>query len=109
MNANRCLYRLAAGAHQATLEGENRRLGAVAQTELDEDPAHVRLDSLLCDDEVSRDLGIGQTLGDQSEDLGLTLRELIEPLHAGLAGRTHPRELRDEPLRDGRREQCLTR
>ncbi len=54
-----------AGDDEAGLVGEHDGLGAVAQAELVQHPAHVRLDRLLADDEPGRDLRIGQALGDE--------------------------------------------
>src|SRR5580704_13844215 len=51
------------GLHEARLEGEDHRLHAVAQPELGQQPAHVRLDGRLRDVETLGDFRVGQPVG----------------------------------------------
>ena len=53
-------------------EGEDRGLDAVLQAQLGEDAADVGLDGLLADREVTGDLPVAETAGDQREYLTLT-------------------------------------
>src|SRR6266508_3912363 len=55
-----------AGANDAGLVGEDDRLHAVAQVELAEDVRDVRLDGVLGDDELPRDLGIRESARDEA-------------------------------------------
>jgi len=54
------------GLHQARLVGGHDSLGAVAQTELGQDPADVGLDGFVADHEPFSDLEVGQSLCDQA-------------------------------------------
>src|SRR4051794_6280080 len=53
-------------------------LGAAGELELLEDRAHVRLDGMLAQEELARDLAVGLALGDERKDTALLLRESRE-------------------------------
>ena len=53
------------------LVGDDHRLRPVAQPELAQDVADVRLHRLVAEDELLGDLAIRETLRDEPEDLGL--------------------------------------
>lgn len=63
---------------QAVLVGEHDDLDAVAQTQLAQDRADVRLDRGLAEEDALGDLGVGESQGDGGEDLALLLRERPE-------------------------------
>ena len=65
------------------LVGEDHRVDAVAQAELHEDVAHVRLDGVLGDHELGRDLGVRQAPGKQAERVALAGGEAVERRSAG--------------------------
>jgi len=68
----------AAGGHQAAVEGDDDGGGPVAQVEFGEDVVHVCLDRALAEDEPGCDLGVGQALPDEGEDVSLAWRECVE-------------------------------
>ena len=70
---------LLARGHQPRLVGEDHRLCSVAQVELGEDAADVRLHRLLGQREGLGDLRVGPTAGDQGKNLGLAFRQPFEP------------------------------
>ena len=55
----------AARLDQAGLVGEDHRLDPVAQAELGQDPADMRLHGGLGDEQPAGDLGVGQAAGDE--------------------------------------------
>jgi hypothetical protein len=57
---------------------EDDRLYAIAQVELLEDVGDVRLDGGLADVELLGDLSVGESVGDEPEDLQLARGELVE-------------------------------
>lgn len=58
-----------AGPDETGFVGEHHRLDAITQVELFEDACDVRLRGVLADDELGGDLGIGETAGDEPQDL----------------------------------------
>ena len=64
------------------LVGEHDRLDAVAEVELLEDVRDVRLHGRLADEELLPDLGVGEAVGDQAQDLELARGQLVERLAA---------------------------
>jgi len=65
--------RLAAGADQAGLVGQDDRLDAVAQAQLGQNAADVRLHGRLGDEQALGDLRVGQPGGHLDKDLPLPL------------------------------------
>src|SRR5262249_23156786 len=59
-----------AGHDQARFISGDHGLGPVAQAELGQDAADVRLHRFLGDDEAARDLRVGHPFGDQPQHLG---------------------------------------
>jgi hypothetical protein len=68
-----------AGPHQARLVGEDDGVDAVSQFQLGEDPFDVGLDGRLLDHERPADLQVGQSVGDEAEDVAFPGRELLQP------------------------------
>ena len=62
-------------------------LSTVAQRELHQHTADVRLDRLLGDDQVGGDLDVGHAAGDEGQHLGLAVGQAVEVLAAGGLGR----------------------
>src|SRR4029077_482865 len=62
------------------LVGEDHRVYAVAESEFVEEMTDVRLDGGLAHDEVGGDFGVGESLGQEFQGLGLTPRELPQAL-----------------------------
>jgi TetR/AcrR family transcriptional regulator, tetracycline repressor protein len=95
----------AAGDHQAGFVGGHDGLGAVAQAELAEHAAHVRLHGFLGDHEPGGYLGVGQAFGDEAQHLGFPRRQAVQ--RHGRVTRLKAGELADQPGGDGRGEQRL--
>src|SRR5271163_1110778 len=90
------LEELLTGADQAALVGEDDGLSAVAQRELHQHAADVRLDRLLGDYQVGRDLAVGHAAGEEAQHLGLAIGQTIEVLAAGGPGGPQAGKLRDQ-------------
>src|ERR1039457_6675013 len=83
---------------QAVLIRVDHGLDPVPQPELGQDPADVRLDRRLGNEEPLRYLAVRQPVRDQDQYLVLPLGEVIETRRRrSLPGRQHRRELVDEP------------
>src|SRR3954468_6367430 len=72
---------------EAVLVGVDDGVDAVADTQLHQDPADVRLDRRLGDDEGVGDLGVGQSASDQLQRLALALGERRKGAAVGRAYR----------------------
>jgi len=71
--------------------GDDDCLRAVAQAEFGEDAANVRLDGRFAEYEPLGDLGVGQSTGDELEDLDFAVGELGElPMSGGAVTITLP-------------------
>src|SRR6266545_6932230 len=66
-------------------QGEGGCLGAAANSELGEDVADVVAGRLGADEQPLGDLGVGESLGDEPEDLLLPLAQLVHSPRAGAA------------------------
>src|SRR5215469_16082635 len=83
-------------------------LSTIAQPQLVQQPADMRFDSLLSDDQARGDLLVRETLGNQPEHLRLARREHIEVgARCRRCNRPYPGELANEPARHPRCEQRL--
>ena len=71
------------GGTGPTAVGRDHGLGPVVQPRLHENPRHVRLDGRVRHDEVRADLGVGQSIGDQDEDLAFAGRQLVHLAWSG--------------------------
>ncbi|TWD83228.1 low temperature requirement protein LtrA [Kribbella amoyensis] len=74
-----------AGDDEAALVGEDDRLDAVAETEFEQDPGDVRLHGGLADEQLGRDLGVGEAARDQAQDLPFALGQVghqVRPVDA---------------------------
>jgi hypothetical protein len=56
-------------AHHPLAPGEHSGLGAVGQVELAQDVADIALDRLFAEHKPFRNLGVGQALGDEAQNL----------------------------------------
>ena len=85
-----------AGSDEPGLVGDDDQLCAVARVELGQDAGDVGLDGGGADVEPGADLGVGQSLGDQGEDVALPVGEDVEAGGVGLraVGRPLERTLR---------------
>src|SRR5712692_10584644 len=97
-------------ADKPSLVGEDHRLDPVAQAELGQYPADVRLDRALDEVQARRDLRIGQPARDQREYFALASGQHVEHIKSGLVlRRPLPDEPLDEPAGYCRRDDRLTR
>ena len=78
-----------AGGDHPVVVGEHDRRGPVADAELAEDAADVRLHGRLGDVQACRDLAVRRPARDQPQDVALTLGQELEPRRPrALAGAT---------------------
>src|SRR6478609_8298079 len=89
-----------AGRDESGLVGEDDGLNAVAQAQLAQDRAEVRLHRPLGEVEPSGDLLVAEALADGDEDLALAVGEAPEPLIGPACRARVPRGLRREPGRE---------
>src|SRR5207253_4579079 len=78
VNGIRHTLSAAGGLYESRLVGENNRLHTVAKAELRQYVRNVRFDGRFADDELRRDFGVRESLGDQPEDFDLARRELVD-------------------------------
>ena len=89
-------------ADEAGLVGGDHGLRSVAQPELAEDVADVRLHRLVAEHEAVGDLLVRQAGCDQAEDLELAASERVEVFWTGALRRPEAGELGDQAARDRR-------
>src|SRR5215211_7204902 len=94
---------------ETRLVGRHHGLRAVAQVELHQHAADVRLDRLLADHQPLGELAVGQPFGDEAQDLSLARGQLTQPIGARCQPRAQARELADQPPGDGGSQQRLPR
>ena len=97
-------HRFRAADHAGVVGGDDE-LGAVARTQLHEQPADVGLGGGQADLQVGCGLGVGQAEPDQGQDFALSFGYLIQSGVGALPGFGTPGELRDEPPGDAGGEQ----
>src|SRR5699024_2277859 len=97
------------GRDQTVVVREDHQLHTVAQVELRQQAAHVRLDGVIGDEQLLAHLAVRASLGDQQQHLPLAVGEPGEQgAVTGRAG-TPRRELRDHPPGDAGGEQRIAR
>src|SRR5579884_341789 len=95
-----------AARNEPVLVGEDHELHAVADAELHQDPAHVRLHGRLAEEQRGADLGVRQSAYDEVHHLALAVGELAEPPRRREAGHLAAlHEAIDQPPCHGGREQ----
>ncbi len=93
----------------AGLVGQDDGLDPVAQAELGQQVAHVRFDGGLADDEVGGYLGVGEAAGEPQQDVVFPGGQRGQPGRCGPRVGGRAGEGVDQPDRDRRREQRVSR
>src|SRR5659263_675445 len=94
-----------AGDYEAAFVGDDDQLRPVPRVEFHHHAGHVRLGGRWADEQMLRDLDVGEALHDEREDLVFALRECVELSGVRSADLRARRELIDEASRHARCEQ----